>query len=195
MRLMVSVDDGHEKDWQVFEMLKKYGLEKHAVFYIAPYNNIPLLSRRQIREISQASEVGGHTLNHSVLTKLKKDAQIREILDGNAVLEEITGKRMEKFAVCRGWYNEEVEQSVRECGMEWMRTMKQGVSELEEIPFVLPISVHFHPYHYRAWREMLDKALASENGYFHVTCHGWELQKFNLWKEYETLLSELSKVK
>lgn len=188
MNLRFSIDDGFSQDIRLLELLEKYGFADKAVFYIATANpNIWLLTDDSIREIAKRAEVGSHTLHHEVLTRLAPDEQWAQIMGGITALEAIIGKKPEKFAPPRGWYNDQVIESARKCGVSEFRTMKQGCIIDQAGSFVQPISVHFHPEHYKEYLTLFPLA-NTHGGYFHVTCHSWELQKFDLWEEYEEML-------
>lgn len=191
MEVRFYVDDGDLLDLRVAKLLEKYGFK--GTFYIAPWNpQVKILDPIQIKELSEKHEIGGHGMRHVVLTKFNEEERFEDIIDGKHLLEEIIGRPVTKFAVPRGWYNKEVIETVKRAGFEELRTMKQGVTEKNKDDFLVPISVHFHPDHLDAWRYRYQEAKSKgENGYFGVTCHGWELYKFNLWREYESMLREI----
>lgn len=188
MEVRFFVDDGDRQDLRVAEMFDRYGLS--GTFYIAPWNpNVKLLEPSDIRDLSEKHEIGGHGMSHTVLTRFDEEDRFEDIMDGKQYLEELIGKPLKSFAVPRGWYNDDVVETVRRAGFSEMRTMKQGATERDRNDFVVPITVHFHPDHYQTWAERLAEAQSKgERGYFGVTCHGWELQKFHLWGEYEAML-------
>lgn len=198
MRTLISVDDGHPLDMRVFSLLKNHGLEKYAIFFIpiSP-TQTPRMGRKEIIEIAQGSNIGSHTVTHRVLTKLPADEQRFEISEGRRILQNMIGRQVNWFAPPRGWTNQAVESIAEECGVDHYRLMKQGSARIGHLPFMVPISVHFHPYHLGKWPDMLQEAERADSqdgtGYFHVTCHGWELEKFGLWKEFEDMLSVLKK--
>lgn len=193
----ISVDDGHEDDLRIFEMLKDYGLLDIATFYIAPKNRQrPVMRRSDIIRISKEVEIGGHTMTHPWLTDLPKYEQINEIITGKNELEEMIGRKLKKFAYPRGYNNQEVRESVKECGFEEGRTMKQGRVARPDMtvgydPFELPVTVHTHPDHIGNWRQLFEQATNKEDGYFHVTMHGWEISKFDLWEELNKIFYEI----
>lgn len=191
MEVRFYVDDGDILDLRVATLLEKYGFK--GTFYIAPWNpRVKILDPIQIKELSEKHEIGGHGMRHVVLTNFNEEERFEDIMDGKHLLEEIIGRPVTKFAVPRGWYNKEVIETVKRAGFEELRTMKQGATERDKDDFLVPISVHFHPEHLEAWRYRYQQAKEKgERGYFGVTCHGWELYKFNLWREYESMLREI----
>ena len=188
MEIRFFVDDGDKHDLRVAEILERYGFS--GTFYIAPCNpNVKLLEPYEIYELSRKHEIGGHGLSHTVLTKFDNGDRFDDIVDGKEYLEEIIAKPVTSFAVPRGWYNDAVIETVKQVGFREMRTMKQGATELPKDSFVVPITVHFHPSHYAVWKEKFEEAKSKgDKGYFGVTCHGWELERFKLWGEYEQMV-------
>lgn len=186
MEIKFYVDDGSRHDLRVAELLERYNYT--GIFYIAPMNpSIEILLPLEIKEVSKKHEIGCHTLTHKVLTKLPVPEQVNEMMWGREYLEEITEKSCHRFAPPRGWYNDETITIAKQCGFSEFRTMKQGSTDYFGENFVVPITVHFHPNHYQKWKELYHEAV-EKDGYFGVTCHGWELEKFSLWKEYEAML-------
>jgi peptidoglycan/xylan/chitin deacetylase (PgdA/CDA1 family) len=187
------IDDGSSYDLRLADMLRKYGFS--GIFYIAPfYTKYERLTIYQIKELSLFHEIGGHTMTHQLLTNISKDAQLKEILGGKIELESIIEKKITKFAYPRGYNNDEVIDSVRECGFKEARTMDRGeIKPLSEYDkFKIPISVHFYPTRFENWKELYLKAKKIK-GYFGVCCHSWEIERFRLWKEYEDMIAYISK--
>ena len=197
MQIRISIDDGHKYDLQILTLLKKHGLQDLATFYIAPYNNqIPVMPPSHIRILSQDAEIGAHTLTHPVLTKLSPDNQLIEIMEGRKVLEDITGKKITRFAYPRGWYNDETKRSAQLAGVKEARTMKQGATHTDALsdPYAIPITIHTHPHHINGWKEALETAKANgDKGYFHITMHGWEIDKFQLWEKINEIFYEIAR--
>lgn len=70
---------------------------------VAPLPDDLMLSTAQLRQLSaQGIEIGGHTLEHIVLTTVDLDAARAEILEGRRRLEAITGKPVRSFAYPNG---------------------------------------------------------------------------------------------
>jgi peptidoglycan-N-acetylglucosamine deacetylase len=77
--ITTSWDDGHPLDLRLADLLRKYGLP--ATFYIPLANDLPVLTRPQVRELSADFEVGAHTVYHSDLLTIPEGAARREITD------------------------------------------------------------------------------------------------------------------
>lgn len=190
MDFRISIDDGHPDDLRIFSLLKQHGLIDIATFYIAPYNHQrPVMSPYQINKLSLEAEIGGHTLTHHWLTDLDSDEQNIEIQEGKKILEEITEKKITKFCYPRGYFNQDIKKIVAFHGFTEARTMKQGSISTKDLtdPFEIPITIHSHPNYIEEWKSALNASTEIEKqtgkGYFHITMHGWEVEKFNLWEK------------
>lgn len=182
-------DDGYKHDLRVAELLKKYGFKGY--FYIPVFKTE--LTTGELKKLSEDHIICGHTLTHCFLTEAPLETAEREIIECKIELETILEKECEYFAPPKGWYNSTIIDLVKKAGFKEMRTMKQNVFSLENYSkFEIPITIHFHPLYYKNWKEYFEKSLSLENGYFGCTCHGWELNRYNLWEEYEEMLKYIS---
>jgi peptidoglycan/xylan/chitin deacetylase (PgdA/CDA1 family) len=63
----------------------------------------PMLAGWQVRALHEAGmEIGGHTVNHPILTRLTAQDAKREIVTGKALLESLIGARVSLFAYPNG---------------------------------------------------------------------------------------------
>jgi peptidoglycan-N-acetylglucosamine deacetylase len=95
-----SWDDGTVHDLRLAELLSKYDLP--ATFYIArshPYGRLP---EKEIRELATRFELGAHTLNHPVLTRVSDEVASGEIRDSKLWIEQLAGRPCEMFCFPRG---------------------------------------------------------------------------------------------
>jgi len=147
MEVRVSCDDGTREDVFVAKLLEKYGIK--GIFYIPPfYGNSARrpLKVREIIDISKRHEIGGHTLNHVVLTGVSKEKGFEETMKGKQELERIIKRKITKFAYPKGWFDEDAKDIVRSCGFEEARTMKMGVTNIKGYDkFELPVTCHVYP--------------------------------------------------
>lgn len=195
MDVRIYVDDGHPLDVRVAYLLERYGVK--GIFYIAPQNRErPVMDHNAMRDIAKRHEIGGHTLTHQRLTRLSYQEQLTEIKRGKDELEIIINQPIAKFSYPRGWYNEETMRAVKECGLKEARTMKQGIIDLkrydwEQIKFRLPITFHFYEFNLHQFLPLFE-ATKKADGYFGMTCHSWEIDKFDLWQEFEDTIKYIS---
>jgi peptidoglycan/xylan/chitin deacetylase (PgdA/CDA1 family) len=102
-----------------------------------------MLTSRQVAELSaRGIEIGGHTINHPILTSVQDDVAKHEIIAGKHRLEQITGKPIQTFAYPNGQPNKDYAARhatmVREAGFKLAVSTAQGVgSETSDI-FQLP---------------------------------------------------------
>jgi len=105
MKIEISCDDGNLLDFKIAEKLESLGL--NCTFYL-PSNCE--LSTKDIQRLAQKFEIGGHTYSHfQDLKKIVNDEYLEyEIKANKDWLEELTGKKINKFCYPRGRYNERV---------------------------------------------------------------------------------------
>lgn len=193
--IRISIDDGDVLDLKSAELLEKYELINETTLYVAPYYRENKEECWKVHDITkQLSDkgfnVGGHTFSHSVIRYESYSKKIEEINSGKEFLEELIGKKITSFAYPKGYYDEECKRAVKTCGFIEARTMKTGVTDIDEYdPFELPITIHFYPERYN---EFLDKL---NDKYFHLAFHSWEIEKFGLWEELEKHLKILNEYK
>lgn len=185
MKLETSWDDGSKYDLQIGMLLHQYGLT--GTFYI-PTNT--MLTKPEIRALADSFEVGGHTINHLALTKIPLQDAENEIIGNKAWLENIIGKPVTKFCYPRGYYNQAIIELVKAAGYTEARTVGTGNTRLPLEPFIIKPTVHLYPERYAMFEDMLR---SDSTEYFHAWGHGWEVEKFGLWKELESILSAMQK--
>lgn len=192
--LEFSIDDGNIDDLRVARLLERYGFK--GIFYIAPfYTKVPIMSVRQIKELGNKHEIGGHTVNHILLTNASDEEALKEINGGKTILEDIIEKKITKFAYPRGWCNERIKRLVEGAGFERARTMKLGITNIEGYDrYGLPISAHLYPrleYRdrgiYTSIIAVYDRA-RREGNYFNLVMHSVELNRYELWNTLEEIL-------
>ena len=82
----------------------KYKIE--GTFYVPIKNQQnQVIDNDKIKKLSDDFEIGGHSVNHKVLTELSDDELDYEISESKKLLEEITGKRIISFCYPLGKYN------------------------------------------------------------------------------------------
>lgn len=193
MDIRFSCDDGDKLDLRVADILDKYGFR--GIFYIAPFRKSQtILKVKEIRELAKKHEIGGHTLNHALLTRLSDEKAKKEIADGKRELETLINKQVNFFAYPKGWFDERIKRLVKESGFTEARTMKLTQASLEDYDkYEVPITAHLYPrkeYEYKGiYRSILDEFDQSkEKGYFQLVVHSKELQEYNLWLDFEKIV-------
>lgn len=112
-----------------------------AVSKLVEQVNIPLprdlmMSSQQVLEMHEAGiDIGGHTVNHPILTKLKNEDAEAEIINGKNYLEVLLGKPIEFFAYPNGQpvqdFNSKHKVMAKKCGFKAALSTAWGVSTRE----------------------------------------------------------------
>lgn len=181
-KFTLSCDDGCASDVRVAELAKKYGYD--CVFYwpvewhsLAYDNGYEPLTYSQALRISKDFEIGSHTVTHRHLTKLESHKAKDEIFESQWLLENMFRVEVRKFCPPRGYTNADL----TEATLEWYDS--QRLTKGEGL-------VHVHPNsggnNNKPWRDCIDENTKE------LWFHSWELDKYNLWDEFEEVLRENS---
>jgi peptidoglycan/xylan/chitin deacetylase (PgdA/CDA1 family) len=219
--ITTSWDDGHPLDLRVADLLRKYGLR--ATFYIPLDNELPVLARQQIRELSADFEVGGHTVHHSDLLTISDAAARLEIVDCKNELEQICGRACTTFCFPKGHFRHEHVTIAREAGYRSVRTVelmslkapqrRDGIAILPTTIQAIPATlsqvarnslkrlrpVNFFRYFllrksdWVATAEAVLDHAVKRGGVFHLWGHSWEIDRLDQWENLERFLSILSR--
>jgi hypothetical protein len=203
------------------DMLAKYGVA--GTFYVPSRNaeGRDVLNRSQIGQLSKSFEIGGHGVDHVVLTGLAAAEVDRQICDNKRWLEEVTGKPVRGFCYIRGRYNRTVKEAVRRAGFEYARTVENLRSDVAGDPFEMPTTIQLFPHGKVVYLKNFAKgrlglsrarllraavahgnlqqrighliaACAESGGCFHLWGHSWEIEERSLWGELEATLRQLA---
>lgn len=126
-KIVVSLtwDDGRASQFDSLKIQEKYGMK--ATYYInsagigaSPY----YLSRAQLDSIAAAgNEIGGHTVNHELLTDLSIEKATKAICDDRQTLVNWYGENaIRSFAYPFGVHNAEIQKIPGSCGYTSART-------------------------------------------------------------------------
>jgi peptidoglycan/xylan/chitin deacetylase (PgdA/CDA1 family) len=138
-----SWDDGDVLDVRLAALLDKYGVK--GTFYIAP--NMPnRLSDDEIIAISNKHEIGAHTMDHPLLTKIPADEAEKQITQSKDYLEKIIGKQVKMFAYPAGDYNASIIDLVKSHGFDGARTTHDWSWSKPVNAFEIPTSLHVYPH-------------------------------------------------
>lgn len=117
--ITTSWDDGHPLDLRVAELLMKYGLR--GTFYAPKTAERATMTPAQLRELHTSFELGGHTLNHVVLTRATERLAWLEISDCKLWLEDNTGSPCLLFCPPKGRFAGRHLEMVRRAGYLGLR--------------------------------------------------------------------------
>ncbi len=216
-----SWDDGHPADIRLAELLATYGVA--GTFYIPNRNSEgrPVVKESELRQLSAGFEIGGHSIDHVVLTDLNREQAERQIGDNKRWLEDATSKPVRGFCYVRGRYNRTVTDIVKRAGFDYARTVENLHAGVTHDPFEMPTTIQLFPHNKFTYiknfsrgrlaftrARLLWTTLASRNladrigrlidvcedtgGCFHLWGHSWEIDEQNLWNDLETILRRLS---
>jgi peptidoglycan-N-acetylglucosamine deacetylase len=218
--LTTSWDDGYPLDLRIAELLSKYNLK--GTFYIPFQAEREVVTPRQIRSIAKQFEIGGHTVNHNVLTKVNSTTAKTEIRESKEIIEQITGKKCSMFCFPQGKYRPEHLIMAHEEGYLGVRTvelMSIGYPSFRNYTWIVPTSVQVYPHTLQSYSKNIIKRLALKNGInylmclnmswmditekllhrvitdggvFHLWGHSWEIEELSLWGKLEDTLRLLS---
>lgn len=182
--MILSVDDGCISDIRVAGLAKKYQVK--TIFYIplewqslAYDKGYEPLTYGQVLRIADEFEIGSHSVTHRHLTNISLDEAKREIFESKLMLEKLIGKEVTRFCPPRGYTNAELTDFTLEHYASQRLTKGKGL-------------VHIHPnsgannnLHWEDYAKTIDVK--------EVWLHSWELDRYDLWEQFERFLSEYRK--
>lgn len=134
--IILTFDDGYRDFYtNVFPILRKYNFK--AVSFVI-YNSMGLwgnLTKDQIKEMTDSGlvEIGAHTISHVSLTSISPDKAEKEIVESKTRLEQELGVPVRYFSYPSGFYNEKIEEIVKENFKAGVSTRKGKVHTLSTI--------------------------------------------------------------
>jgi peptidoglycan/xylan/chitin deacetylase (PgdA/CDA1 family) len=206
-----SWDDGSLLDLKLADLLERHGLK--GTFYVPKTYSENPLRRQDLITIGKTFEVGAHTLNHVVLTKLSASELEKEIKGSKEYLEYLLGQKVNMFCYPKGYYNKNIKQMVNNAGFVAARTCKHGNFVLPKDPYEWPITLHASNgsplMTLKIWREsgisfkslidwevraqlLFDLAL-QKGGIYHIWGHSWEIDNNGDWDKLERVFRYISK--
>jgi peptidoglycan-N-acetylglucosamine deacetylase len=218
--ITTSWDDGYALDIRIAELLEKYKIK--GTFYIPIRNSErQVMEPNILTEISRKHEIGGHTVNHIYLNTLGLEDAKYEISTCKTILQDKLGKNIDAFCYPGGKYSLRDIQLVQDAGFLFGRTTKMLYTSLESSPnimntsiqvynhssavlirhclknlFLLPIVQNYFFYkgnkNFSGLIEGIMNRLLENGGVFHLWGHSWEIEKYDLWKEFEMVLKVLA---
>lgn len=210
-----SWDDTSKMDLKLCELLEKYGIK--ATFYAVSNWIGEKISADELRHISEAHEVGAHTLSHAMLTRVGKEVAREEILGSKSSLERIIEKHVTSFAYPYGFYRREHVEIVKEAGFLCARTTKLYFIEIDN-PFETNVTMYAAPHKIRDFKgltrlfrqtpktifkiyalkkwnklgKMMFDSFLKRGGVFHIFGHAWQIDQYKGWARLEDLLAYIA---
>ncbi len=217
--ITTSWDDGHPLDKRIAELLIKYRLK--GTFYVSAFNpEHEVMQISDIKELSKYFEIGGHTKNHVVLTKVPLQVASNEISECKAWLSDMIGKPPVCFCYPQGKFTASIVKLVQEDGFKYARTTEYSRIDIRNI-LIAPTTMQMYKHTKGTYLKNLVKRgnidgmemvfkirhytprlidlieywlekINREGGIFHLWGHSWEIDQFDLWGEIEEVLKLLS---
>lgn len=196
INLEISVDDGCKEDSRIANYCRKYAID--ATFYI-PIDYMSLAMRKGYEPISPSVysgivkdfDVGSHGITHRYLTQISKEEAWDEIVGSKQMLENLIGRKVNKFCYPRGYADQEIKDMVKKAGYTYARSTAIGNIKKPKDPFFAPTTVHIGcpvrpEYKGTTWLDYAIQKLEEcqkTNGptQYHAWCHSWEIDRYNEW--------------
>jgi peptidoglycan/xylan/chitin deacetylase (PgdA/CDA1 family) len=155
----LTFDDGYKNNLtNALPILKKYGFS--ATCYIVSQNigginhwdinkgipENPMMNKEEIQSwISSGMEIGSHTQNHVLLSKINIDKAKNEIINSKADLEEEFNTNINHFCYPYGDYNDNIVSETKNAGYQTATTVNRGRACMGENLFTLHrVSITHH---------------------------------------------------
>lgn len=217
--ITTSWDDGHPLDFRVAELLNKYNLK--GTFYIPKANQEnEVMTEKSIVELSDAFEIGGHTLNHIRLNRKVRLEYSDEILGSFNWIKQLIGKDPVSFCFPGGVYNNAVIKCAFSSGYRILRSTELLSIQNDESR-IIGTSIQMYDHDIVTYFRHLIKRRKAQNliqwllsgptdnliklihyylyiieqkghGVFHLWGHSWEIEKYDLWSKLEEVLRHLA---
>lgn len=208
LHLTASIDDGCKYDWKIADLFLQFNIP--VTYYVTvnhrslamAKNTEPIDNREIKRMLKSGVELGSHTVTHSLLTRISQDQALSEIVDSKRMLENMFDEKISKFCYPRGYANAWIETAVEQAGYKSARGVTVGSLLPTENKYYQATTLHAgydrKEYAGLTWVQyglkMLEQAQTMEHAYYHIWCHGWELEKYpNGFESLKLLIKKLKK--
>ena len=131
--LVLTFDDGYANNYtEALPILKEYQL-RATIFMPSGFVGKPnYLDTEMINKlVAEDLDIGGHTVNHPVLSRIDQKTAEVEITEGKTELEKVLGKPVNLFAYPKGKltdYSDKVVQMVEKAGFKAACTTVRGTN-------------------------------------------------------------------
>ncbi len=178
------------------------------------------MSTEALRRLDKRFEIGSHTFDHALLTKLSDAECTLQVVEGKAALEQQLGHAVSGFCYPRGKLNQRVRKTVVHAGFDYARTIENLRLDFGGDFYSIPTSIQVFPHgaqvllrnfvrfgHYNLRLHALRIAFQSENwldfiikllnadledkSVLHVWGHSWEIEDLGLWDQLKELFSQV----
>lgn len=208
IKVTASFDDGSIYDLRTANMM--YNFKIPTTFYI-PVNwrkyllmrGIDPLNDEQLKELASEFEIGSHSVNHVLLTRVSEEDQVFEIYESKMYWEEYLNKKVNKFCYPRGYYTSDIAEVVKAAEYTEARTTLVGELNPAENKYARHTTIHVgcdRKEYGCSWLEfgkrMIAKALEKESRGEDVDFHFWghsaEIHQNNQWENFVKFMDLLN---
>lgn len=121
--ITTSWDDGHPLDLRIAAMLREHGLA--GTFYVPKQWRLATMEDMQLRELSEMGfELGGHTIDHIVLTDTPDDEAAKQINASQHWLADVSGQPCTMFCPPTGRFHTKHTKMIADAGFVGYRTVE-----------------------------------------------------------------------
>lgn len=142
----LTFDDGRANAYPARSILSSHAM--HGTFYLNSGGlgtDSYYMTWDQVAGLAaDGNEIGGHTVDHTVLTSVSSDEAIHEVCDDRATLQ-AHGYNPVSFAYPEIAYNASVQQIVRDCGYTSARAGDASYPPAESLPPADPYAIRTVP--------------------------------------------------
>jgi peptidoglycan/xylan/chitin deacetylase (PgdA/CDA1 family) len=117
-----SWDDGHPFDLRIADLLQEHQVQ--GTFYIPRKSDKSTLPVEMVRRLSEAFEIGAHTLNHVDLLSVSGSRRANEIVGSKKWVEDVTGRECKMFCPPKGRFDQAVADIAHAAGFLGIRTVE-----------------------------------------------------------------------
>ncbi len=198
--LTFSYDDATIYDKQLVALMNQYGMkgtfnlnaglfsDKHIGTVDGKEINFERIHAKEVKALYEGHEVASHAFTHPFLQNISKAEVIEEITKDRELLEALVGYEVTGFAYPYGTYNDEVEETLKECGIVYARTVNStGQFDYPE-DFLQwhPTCHHDDPKLMELAKQFCEED-ASKAKLFYIWGHSFEFHRYENWSKMEAL--------
>lgn len=193
--LTLSYDDANTADMRLLQVMNENGLKGTFNVSTGWITHENVLNENQLREIFDCgNELAVHGHNHLKWAEIEKSKLKEDIIINIEALEKITGKRMIGLAYPYGSYNDEVIKVVKECGLNYARTVEstEDFSLPENWLRLNPTCHHKN----KNLFELTERFINDESNFpklFYLWGHSYEFNNDNNWQIIEDFAKKIGK--
>lgn len=196
-----SYDDGIVYDRRLVDIFNKYGLKctfnlnsgimSGASFWENNGVEIHRMNAEGLPELYQGHEIAVHCLTHANLVQFDDETIRNEVLLDKENLERMFGYEMEGMAYPYGAYNEHIMDILKECGMQYARTVwsKEEPAAPDDLLALRPTMHHDDEKAFEIIQKFLDldPDKMEEPQMLYIWGHSYEFEVNNNWERIEKI--------